>query len=672
MLARAHCWLQLHPRVARPLKVYALLQLLATISVALAPQASASTNAAVLNWTGLHDNYGVPIGDFYLSLASIPDQLTQGGPDAQAWDPSSWGPWMVHALEVMSTGFAASNILTAEAGAFIGIIALSLWVMKLTISTYWLTVFGEIARAITAAVITVTTRWGLVAITVPLGVFLGVLAVRRGEAGRGWTMILLAIMMPALAVTVFSDPAGMMYGPNGMLAFGRSMGFSTAEAVTHNGAIGGGGFTGQVDTLTSSLITHVGREPLEVFNFGHVIDTKPGCAAQYSAALQQGISDGPIKAMGRCGDLAAVHYAQNLDGTNTFTGAILVLTATLFGWFMISSGASVFKVSLKAMYTTAKLLPSVFAGGISGAAQEHAKATVWRFFKHPIEVMVLVAFVSVMGLAIERLISRPLPAELGGNNPFAHVLIMGGGSMAALYLLRHIRADLQGQQPGRGLLGRAGDVAMGLAMHAGLKGAGSAALGGMRGLHGKGKTPWEQLDEHSASNPQDVLGQPQEGFSPVPAAAPSDDGDSARAATVAATSAPTAVAAGAHPVSAAATAGGEIDQLIAKAGTGLDPRRRPHRQPRGRPAGQPSAAGHAVLDANGAAGTEPGAAGEVAPINAASSAASGAGWDSPPPLSAYVDHTSADVPLPPAPPPEDAAGPPPPEDEPSVAPISGH
>ncbi|MEE6140390.1 hypothetical protein SKC41_29265 [Mycobacterium sp. 050128] len=672
MLARAHCWLQLHPRVARPLKVYALLQVLATIAVTLAPGASASTNAAVLNWTGLHDNYGVPIGDFYLSVASVPDQLTQGGPDAQAWDPSSWGPWMVHALEVVSTGLAASNILTAEAGAFIGIIALSLWVMKLTISTYWLTVFGEIAKAITAAVITVTTRWGLVAITVPLGVFLGVLAIRRGEAGRGWTMILLAIMMPALAITVFSDPAGMMYGPNGMLAFGRSMGFSTAEAVTHNGAIGSGGFTGQVDTLTSSLITHVGREPLEVFNFGHVVDTRPGCAAQYTAALQQGISDGPIKAMGRCGDLAAVHYAQNLDGTNTFNGAILVMTATLFGWFMISSGASVFKVSLKAMYTTAKLLPSVFAGGISGAAQEHAKATVWRFFKHPIEVMVFVTFVSVMGLAIERLISRPLPAELGGNNPFAHVLIMGGGSMAALYLLRHIRADLQGQHPGRGLLGRAGDVAMGLAMHAGLRGAGSAALGGMRGLHGKGKTPWEQLDEHSASNPQDVLGQPQEGFSPVPAAAPSDGEDSAQSAAGAATSAPTAASAGAHPIVAAATAGGEIDQLIAKAGTGLDPRRRPRREPRGRAAGQANAAGHAVLDANGAATAEPGAAGEVAPINTASSAASDAGWDSPPPLSAYADHTSADVPLPPAPPPEDAAGPPPPEDEPSVAPISGH
>ena len=68
---------------------------------------------------------------------------------------------------VMYTNFTAANILTAEAGIFVGIIAMSLWVMRLTISTYWLTVFGEIAKAVTTAVITVTTRWGLVGITVP-------------------------------------------------------------------------------------------------------------------------------------------------------------------------------------------------------------------------------------------------------------------------------------------------------------------------------------------------------------------------------------------------------------------------------------------------------------------------------------------------------------------------
>ena len=523
MTAGIRYWLHRHPRLRRHLQILAVVQFLAVTAVCTAPAASASTNAGVLNWTGLRDSYGVPVGDYYLSLASIRDQITQAGPDTSAWDPGTWGRWLMHGLDVMFTSLAAGGVLTAEAGFFVGVITLALWVMRLTISTYWLTVIGEIAKTITTAVITVTTRWGLVAAAVPVGVFLGVLAIRRGEGGRGATMILIALTMPALAVTVFADPAGMMYGPDGLLAFGRRVGFSTAEAATHNGPIGGGGFTGQLDTLTANLATHAVREPLQLFNFGHVIDRVGGCGAQWSSAVRQGASDGPIQAMARCGDAAAVRYAQHLDGTNVVTGLVLAVVALLFGWFMVSAGASVFMASLRALYTTVKLLPSLFAGAISGAPQNHARAVLWQFFKHPLEVTVFIVFVSVIGLTIERLIAAPLPAEVGGSNPFAHVVMMGAASIAALYLLRHIRADLQGRPPGPGLLGReTARAAVGMGMHAALGGVGSAALGGARGLRGmlgsRGKTAWEQIDEQAAGKPEEVLGDPQDGFDPVPIA----------------------------------------------------------------------------------------------------------------------------------------------------------
>jgi hypothetical protein len=673
MMARAHYWLLHRPRLGRALKVLVWLHLLATVAVCTAPAASASTNSVVLNWTGLHDNSGVPIGDFYLSLASLRDQITQAGPDASMLDPSTWLPWMMHGMEAMFMSLTAANILTGEVSVFVGIIAVSLWVMRLTISTYWLTVFGEIAKAVTTAVISVTTRWGLVAITVPLGVFVGVLAIRRGEHGRGWTMIMAAIMMPALAVTVFSDPAGMMYGPNGLLAFGRRVAFSTAQAATHNGAISGGGFTGQVGTLTASLITHVVREPLEVFNFGHVVDKVGACGAQYSQALLQGASDGPIKAMARCGDVAALHYAQNLDATNVFVGLLLMGSAVLFGWFMISSGASVFMVSVKAIYTTAKLLPSVFVGGISGPAQEHAKATVWRYFKHPLEVMVFIVFVSVMGLAIEMLISRPLPAELGGTNPFAHILIMGGASMTALYLLRHIKADLEGRPPGRGLFGRASDVALGLSMHAALGGAGSAALGGARGLRGMfgrgGQTPWDRLDEQAetaAGKPEQILGEPQEGFAPVPNQTDTTPGagetiDGQPTATGPAQASGDGQQAINAPDSTQQDIG--IDPLTstAKSAAAQAPQRHRGRKSSGR--GSDQAALQPTLDTaswdSGAGAWDSVSPPHVDPIS--DTANQRDGWQGAPPLSAYADPTSTEIPLPAEPPHDDAGSPPPPE-----------
>ena len=520
MTARLHYWYLTHPQWGRPLLVLAILHALAITATAVAPAASASTNAMVLNWTGLKDTYGVPLGNYYLSLPTVREQITQAGPDI-GWTPESWMAWTSHALGTMVTNATSASILTAEAGMFIGIIALAMWLMKMTVSTYWLTVIGEIARAVTNAVITVTTSLGLLAIAIPVGVFAGVVTIHRGEAGRGWTMILIALTMPALSIAVFANPAGLMYGDGGLLDFGRRVGFSVAQAATpgHNGAFDGVGSGTQVDALTASLITHTVREPLQLWNFGQVVDRVGSCGSAWSAAVNRGQPDGPIRAMSSCGNTAAVSYAQHLDGTNIWVGLVFVVIALLLGAFMVLSGWAVLKVSVKAIYTTVILLPTLWLGAIPGAPQRRATAVVWQFFRHAIEVLVYIVFVSVMGLALESIVAGRLPAQLGGTNPFAHVLMMGAVSVAAIVLLRYIRADLSGERPGPGLFRQAGSVALGMGMHAAIGGAGGAAAAGAKGLgtgvRNLGGTAWERLASQ-ADDARQVHGKPQAGFEPVP------------------------------------------------------------------------------------------------------------------------------------------------------------
>jgi hypothetical protein len=279
---------------------------------------------------------------------------------------------------------------------------------------------------------------------------------------------------------------------------------------------------GQVQSLTASLITHTVREPLQLWNFGHVVDHVGGCGPAWSAAVRSAVSDAPIRAMRRCGDLGALAYAQHLDGTNIWVGVVFVVAALLLGGFMAVSGWAVLRVSVQAIWTTAILLPALWLGAVPGAPRRHAMGVVWQFFRHGIEVTVYIVLVSVIGLAVESLVSRPLPAELGGVNPFAHVLMMGAVSYAAFSLLRHVRADLTGRPHGGGLLGRVGDVAIGAGLRAGVGGAGAAAAGGLRGLRNwsgsRGQTPWEHIDAAAAgAGPAGVLGAPRQGFEPVPA-----------------------------------------------------------------------------------------------------------------------------------------------------------
>ena len=289
----------------------------------------------------------------------------------------------------------------------------------------------------------------------------------------------------------------------------------------------------------------------------------------------------------------------------------------------------------------------------------------------------------MIGLAIERLISRPLPAELGGANPFAHVLMMGGASMVALYLLRHIRADLEGGHPGRGLLGRGADVALGLGMHAALGGAGKAALGGVRGLRGlvgRGKTPWEKMDEKATSaDPQEVLGPAQEGFDPVPG----DDGSSgAENGGGGPDGPPTAPGAehgagggGAPALNPPDPARQGLNPVMSPNGRGGQQDKEPqHQSRRGESAQRAAAAAQPTLDLGGAPWSTA-AAPEVAPITDGRHGASSD--QGAPPMTSYVDH-NADVPIPLDAPPDDhdMSAPPPPDDPgPSAAtvdPITGH
>jgi hypothetical protein len=587
--ARLYVWYLDHPRLGRPALMVAAVQALAIIAVCMAPHASASTNSMVLDWTGLRDSYGVPIGNYYLAIASVGDQIAAAAPDV-SWNPDTWMAWMSHALAAMLANMAAANILTGEAGLFIGIVAMALWLLKVTVSTYWLTVIGEIARAIASAVIQVTTALGLLLIAVPIGVFAGSVTAKRGEAGRGWTMIGTALTLPAASVAIFDDPAGLMYGPDGLLAFARRVGFSVASAATRNGTLAGSPGAGQVDTLTASLITHTVREPLQLWNFGHVVDRVGGCGAAWSAAVIRGRPDGPIQAMAGCGDRAAVSFAQHLDGTNIWVGSVFVASAGLLAVFMVVSGWAVLKVSVKAIWTTVILLPTLWLGAIPGAPQRRAADVLWQFFRHGVEVLVYIVYVSVIGLAVQRIVSTPLPPELGGTNPFAHVLMMGGVSIVALLLLRHIRADLSGHRSGGGLLRQAAGVAVGVGVSAALGGAGTAAVASARGLRrrsgSRGElTPWEQLEAQSKSAPA-VHGAPQPGFEPVPGGG--DSGGQTRGGGAGA-----GVAAVVDGVASAHLGDlGESTTVAAMShgrGDGVESSRRRGRPPAQRPAAQPDA-----------------------------------------------------------------------------------
>ena len=68
-------------------------------------------------------------------------------------------------------------------------------------------------------------------------------------------------------------------GDNGLLAAGRAIGFELSLGIANNGSFDpSGNAEGQVEVLSQWMATTLIRHPIQIANFGSVIDNIDGCA----------------------------------------------------------------------------------------------------------------------------------------------------------------------------------------------------------------------------------------------------------------------------------------------------------------------------------------------------------------------------------------------------------
>jgi hypothetical protein len=522
MLARFTYWYLRHPRWGRPLALMVMLYWLAAVTVALAPPAFASSNAEALNWTGVKDDQGVPLGNYYLASIDVYQSAKDAAPDV-SWNPSTWFEWLGSMGSSMGGGALASVILTAEAGLFVGMLAISVWLFRLAAKAVWLTFFATLARPFVDAIFIVTAKAGLLLWLLPIAVFAGGwVAMIKGAGARGWMMILSAFLVAILGIALLSDPVTLMYGEHGLLAIARGAAFQVAEAAVHNGPSSSRPLNGAapLDVFTGDLITAVARRPFQLWQYGHVLDGS--CDSAWTAAMMTHPSeDAPITAMETCGNYAGARHASNLNGNNVWLGFLLVTAAFLFMYFLLVAAGALVMVPAQAMYRVIKAPVDVKIGILDGAGRDYMWFAARKFLGMGLEMFAYTLFICIAGMAIGRVMTNPLPADLGGDSPVAKILMFGASACVATGLYGTMRADLFGHKAG-GPFGRLAWGAAGAAASlAGAKGLATAIKGFNARRGGGSKPPWEEM-ESKVSAIAETLGASKPGFDTI--STPKDDG----------------------------------------------------------------------------------------------------------------------------------------------------
>lgn len=437
----------IRPRLRRFTTFWLLTHTLAAAALAGAPPAAASTLAGALNWTGVTDSHGVPVGSYYLSVVSTSEAITKAGPGLSV-DPSSWARWLANAVTVGLDHELIVELLQAQAGIYIFMIAMSLWLLRFAMSNTWLLWLATWFRPIFETIRVILADLWVFPICLMLGLGVGAYHILwHGRKGFGSGIMLSTIAVGVLGIALTHDPLSDLYNENGLLTQGRNLGFSVSQAAFNNGSITTGGGQAQLQHLTGLIADATVRMPLQLMNFGTTVDDIGTCGGAYTAAMlaPHDGSDlaGPAHAMASCGAPQALSFAQHLSGANLALGSCYGLLGAVFAFFVCYVTYSYVMVCCAAFVNALLSIVVAAPAMIHGHPRRRAARRIKMFFKHAALVFAYTTYISMAAMIVLKMGARGGYADqVGMSHPLARLFMIAIVSAVAIGVFWWLKREL--------------------------------------------------------------------------------------------------------------------------------------------------------------------------------------------------------------------------------------
>jgi hypothetical protein len=432
-----------HPTLRRCLILWLTTDVAALWSVTAAPPAFAASMAGTLNWTGITDSHGVPLGAYYLSTVGTSEAITEAGPSVGT-DPSSWMNWLSHAVTTGVTHQSVAAWLQAQAALYVVMLTVALWLLRFAMSSTWLYWLATWFRPLFEIIRQLMADLWVFPICLALAISVGAFhIVWHRHRGRGWGIILSSFAIGIIGLVLTRDPLTELYSDNGLLNQGRNLGFTVAQAALNNGGLVPGGSTAQLDNLSGLIADATVRTPLQLWNFGTPIDGIGSCGDAWSRAIMTGVAEAPARAMASCGAPQALSYAQHLDGGSLAIGAFYGLLGLIFTFFVCYVAYSYVMVAGAAFLNALLAVPAAAVAMIDGRPRRRAWRRLVAFFKHALLVFAYVTYISVTAVIVLKTAAPGgYAAQVNMTHPVALLVLIALISAVATGLFRWLKREL--------------------------------------------------------------------------------------------------------------------------------------------------------------------------------------------------------------------------------------
>ncbi|MCC3317794.1 hypothetical protein [Nocardia africana] len=284
-------------------------------------------------------------------------------------------------------------ILELELTTYVVVMTGAIWIMGMGLSFKWLDILAVPLRNLAAALTDEIATPIMLITAATIGAFFVAWFMLRGfrskAVSQSLTMILVGIAGPLFLANPLSD----VLSSDGLLAQGRNLGIAVVAGLHDKTSPAPADF---VKSFQSNLADNLVRKPVQVWNFGHVVDARPACRAAWTAAVNAGSKAMLRSGLQNCRDTEAVHHIDHPSMAQVGTGMVLLLCGIMTIIFGVFMAVKVMKTTFDAIYHAFMAIFGFAAGGfIYGPTQTHLVRSVVHSF---VSGFKMVAFIIFLGI----------------------------------------------------------------------------------------------------------------------------------------------------------------------------------------------------------------------------------------------------------------------------------
>ncbi|WP_216893737.1 hypothetical protein [Nocardia alni] len=371
--------------------------------------AAESSTSSALGWMHITDTYGVQLSN-YLYATNHGSLLNPGDT-------------------------AVSTVLGLEFAGWKIIVTTAIWLIGYALSFSWLQWFAKpltgIAHSLSGQIATPI----MLVTAAAIGAFFVAYFVVRGHYSKATLQVATMLAVAVIGPLYLAAPLADTFSSDGLLAQGRNLGISVAAGLDGQDTTDP---TALVATMQGMLADDFARHPLQVWNFGHVIDNDAACRAAWSAGVAAGSETRVKNGLAGCGDSAAQASANNPSFDQIGTGLLILLLGALLLLFGAYLAIKIIKSALDTIYHGLLSIFGFAAGGfVYGVTQTFLVRNMVDGVVAAARMTIFTVFLGVYVLFLGDLF------DMAGGEVMAVFVVGGIVEVIAISQLRRIGRSLE-------------------------------------------------------------------------------------------------------------------------------------------------------------------------------------------------------------------------------------